>query len=67
MGFNEERYDFIEGSNRITGGTYTNEKGEVIMQSRYVKKLNWFERVIEKVRILKDHQELRRKIEGQKR
>jgi hypothetical protein len=46
----EARYEFIEGDNKICGGIYYDDNGKIMMQSRYVIRLNWFERLINKLK-----------------
>jgi len=47
----EKRYNFIEGDYEVIGGIYTDEKGNIIMKSRYIKKLNWFKRLLKTIKI----------------
>ena len=42
--FTEKRFKEKVGDYEISGGTYRDEKGNVFMKSRYVRKLNWFEK-----------------------
>lgn len=46
----EKRYKKIEGDKEIFGGEYIDEDGNVIMKSRYERKLSWIEKLFNKLK-----------------
>lgn len=57
MAINEKRFKRIEGDYLISGGEYRNEDNEIIMASRYSKKLNVFSKLFWRFALRENHDE----------
>lgn len=57
MAIKEKRYRRIEGDYLVSGGEYTDDNGNIIMSSRYAKKLNIFSRLLRKTFALREQNE----------